>query len=211
MPALHHTCVWLQPSLSQTSASSGPLVQRSAEELAVELTPTRPQDTPLLWLAALIAGPWEKHHINSPLRPTPAPSALRCQGRDTWPFAEWRGARHPGWQLFAAQPQPAATPPREAATGESKTMASYPITITLYSKKSTASSTVTDELGTCGLTTPFLFSSLAPDINSSGARRLVQVFLRMCLVPCAAALNAEHTWREEARFASPAELTMGLR
>jgi hypothetical protein len=34
--------------------------------------------------------------------------------------------------------------------------------------------TVTDELGTRGLTTPFLFSSLALDVNSSSVHRLVQ-------------------------------------
>ena len=41
--------------------------------------------------------------------------------------------------------------------------------------------TVTDELGTCGLTAPFLFSSLALDVNSSGVRRLIQTFLRTCV------------------------------
>ena len=69
--------------------------------------------------------------------------------------------------------------------------------------------TITDELGTRGLTTPFLFSSLALDVNSSGVRRLVQAFLRTCVsfpVP-----DAERTWREEARFAAPPELAMCLR
>jgi Domain of unknown function (DUF1708) len=70
--------------------------------------------------------------------------------------------------------------------------------------------TITDELGTRGLTTPFLlFSSLALDVNSSGVRRLVQTFLRTCVsfpVP-----DTERTWREEARFAAPPELAMSLR
>ncbi|KAI0280241.1 hypothetical protein BC826DRAFT_1191647 [Russula brevipes] len=69
--------------------------------------------------------------------------------------------------------------------------------------------TVTEELGTRGLTTPFLFSSLALDVNSSGVRRLVQAFLRTCV--SFPAPDAEHTWREEARFAAPAELAMCLR
>ncbi|KAH9987661.1 hypothetical protein BJV74DRAFT_978753 [Russula compacta] len=69
--------------------------------------------------------------------------------------------------------------------------------------------TVCEELGTRGLTTPFLFSSLALDVNSSGVRRLVQAFLRTCV--SFPAPDAEHTWREEARFAAPAELAMCLR
>ncbi|KAI0264839.1 hypothetical protein BC834DRAFT_924457 [Gloeopeniophorella convolvens] len=58
-------------------------------------------------------------------------------------------------------------------------------------------------------TTPFLFSSLALDVKSSGVRRLVQAFLRTC-VPFAAP-DADRTWREEARFAAPPELAMCLR
>jgi hypothetical protein len=69
--------------------------------------------------------------------------------------------------------------------------------------------TVTDELGTRGLTTPFLFSNLALDVNSSGVRRLIQAFLRSCVA--FPALDAERTWREEARFAAPPELAMCLR
>ncbi len=69
--------------------------------------------------------------------------------------------------------------------------------------------TVTEELSTRGLTTPFLFSSLALDVNSSGVRRLIQAFLRTC-VPFPAP-DAERTWHEEARFAAPAELAMCLR
>jgi Meiotically up-regulated protein Msb1/Mug8 domain len=69
--------------------------------------------------------------------------------------------------------------------------------------------TVTDELGTRGLTTPFLFSSLAIDINSARVRRLIQAFLRTCV--SFPAPDAEYTWREEARFAAPPELAMCLR
>jgi hypothetical protein len=60
-----------------------------------------------------------------------------------------------------------------------------------------------------GSPTPFLFSSLALDVNSSGVRRLIQTFLRTC-VPFPA-LDAEGTWHEEAHFAAPAELAMCLR
>ena len=69
--------------------------------------------------------------------------------------------------------------------------------------------TVTDELGTRGLTTPFLFSSLALDISSSRVHRLIQSFLRTCV--SFPAPDAEYTWREEARFAAPPELAMGRR
>jgi hypothetical protein len=41
--------------------------------------------------------------------------------------------------------------------------------------------TITEQLGTGGLTTPFPSSSLALDINSSGVRRLIQAFLRTCV------------------------------
>jgi hypothetical protein len=41
--------------------------------------------------------------------------------------------------------------------------------------------TVTEELGTCGLTTPFFFPSLALDVNPSGVRRYIQAFLRTCV------------------------------
>ncbi|KAH8995933.1 hypothetical protein EDB92DRAFT_1942827 [Lactarius akahatsu] len=68
---------------------------------------------------------------------------------------------------------------------------------------------VTEELSTRGLTTPFLFSSLALDVNSSGVRRLIQAFLRTCVA--FPALDAERTWRDEARFAAPPELAMFLR
>jgi hypothetical protein len=64
--------------------------------------------------------------------------------------------------------------------------------------------TVTEELGT-----RFLFSSLALDVNSSGAHRLIQAFHRTC-VPFPAP-GAERTWHEGARFAAPTELAMCLR
>src|SRR5712691_2559363 len=69
---------------------------------------------------------------------------------------------------------------------------------------------VTEELGTRGLTTPFPFSSLALDVNSSGVRRLIllQAFLRTCV--SFPAPHAERTWHEEARFAAPAEHAMCL-
>ena len=69
--------------------------------------------------------------------------------------------------------------------------------------------TVTEELGTRGLTTPFLFSNLALDVNSSGVRRLIQAFLRTCV--SFPAPDAERTWHDEARFAAPVELAMCLR
>lgn len=52
---------------------------------------------------------------------------------------------------------------------------------------------------------PSLFSSLALDVNSPGARRLIQAFL--CTYLPFPASDAEHTWHD-ARFATPAELGM---
>ncbi|KAI0067395.1 hypothetical protein BV25DRAFT_1819719 [Artomyces pyxidatus] len=68
---------------------------------------------------------------------------------------------------------------------------------------------LTEELGNRGLTTPFIFSSLALDVSTSGVRRLVQAFLRTC-VPFPAP-DAESAWRDETRFAGPHELGMCLR
>jgi len=66
--------------------------------------------------------------------------------------------------------------------------------------------TVTEELGTCGLATLFLFSCLALAINSSRVRRLIQAFLCTCvLFP---APDAKHIWHKEAHFAAPIELAM---
>ena len=66
-----------------------------------------------------------------------------------------------------------------------------------------------EELVTRGLTTPFLFFSLALYITSSGFCRLIEAFVRTCVA--FPALDAEHKWREEARFAAPPELAMCLR
>jgi hypothetical protein len=66
-----------------------------------------------------------------------------------------------------------------------------------------------DELGSRGLTTPFIFSSLAIDVSPQGVRRLINAFLRTC-EPFPAA-DADHKWRDEVRFAGPHELGMGLR
>jgi len=66
--------------------------------------------------------------------------------------------------------------------------------------------TVTKELGTCGLATPFLFSSLALNVNSSGVCRLVQAFLCTCV--SFPAPDAKCTWHKEAHFAVPVELAM---
>ena len=67
---------------------------------------------------------------------------------------------------------------------------------------------VGDELGTRGLTTPFIFSTLALDVSSSSVKRLIQTFLKTCGRPSA---DAERQWREEARLAGPHELGMILR
>ena len=69
--------------------------------------------------------------------------------------------------------------------------------------------TVTEELGTRGLTTAFLFSSHALDVNSSRVRRLIQAFLCTCV--SFPASDAECTWQEEARFAALPEVAMCLR
>ena len=69
--------------------------------------------------------------------------------------------------------------------------------------------TVTEELSTRGLTTAFLFSSHALDINSSRVRRLIQAFLCTCV--SFPASDAECTWQEEARFAALPEVAMCLR
>ena len=65
------------------------------------------------------------------------------------------------------------------------------------------------ELGTRGLTTPFIFSTLALDISSSAIKRLIRAFLDTCANP--SSREAEHRWREEARFAGPHELGMCIR
>lgn len=68
---------------------------------------------------------------------------------------------------------------------------------------------IADELGTRGLTTPFIFSSLALDINTPGVRRLIQAFIRTCSP--SPGRDVETAWRDEIRFAGPHELGMCLR
>jgi hypothetical protein len=76
---------------------------------------------------------------------------------------------------------------------------------------------VCEELGTRGgITTPFIFSSLALDISMTAIKRLVQAFLRTCersgrLSGNMTKEEAEAKWREEARFAGMHELGMLLR
>ncbi|KAF9234382.1 hypothetical protein BU15DRAFT_52692 [Melanogaster broomeanus] len=65
------------------------------------------------------------------------------------------------------------------------------------------------ELGTRCLTTPFIFSTLALDISSPAIKRLIRAFLDTCAHPTSE--EAEHLWREEARFAGPHELGMCIR
>lgn len=68
---------------------------------------------------------------------------------------------------------------------------------------------IADEVGTRGLTTPFIFSSLAVDLSSTAIRRIIRAFLTTCARPTDA--EAEHLWREEARFSGPHELGTVLR
>jgi len=72
---------------------------------------------------------------------------------------------------------------------------------------------VAGELGARGgITTPFIFSTLALDISSSAIKRLIQAFLNTCTInPGHLASEVELRWREEARFAGPHELGMCLR
>ncbi|KAI1786123.1 hypothetical protein LXA43DRAFT_1065348 [Ganoderma leucocontextum] len=67
---------------------------------------------------------------------------------------------------------------------------------------------VGDELGSRGLTTPFIFSTLALDVSPSAVKRLIQTFLKTCARPSA---EADRQWRQEARLAEPHELGMTLR
>jgi hypothetical protein len=66
--------------------------------------------------------------------------------------------------------------------------------------------TITEGSRRLGPTTPFLFSSLALDVNCSGLRRLIQAFIRICV--SFPVLDADRTWGEEAHFAVPPELDM---
>ncbi|KZT03110.1 uncharacterized protein LAESUDRAFT_660514 [Laetiporus sulphureus 93-53] len=67
---------------------------------------------------------------------------------------------------------------------------------------------VGNELGQRGLTTPFIFSTLALDVSSNAVKRLIKTFLRTCSKPSS---EADRQWREEARLAGPHELGMCLR
>ncbi|KAK0486794.1 hypothetical protein EDD18DRAFT_1466838 [Armillaria luteobubalina] len=68
---------------------------------------------------------------------------------------------------------------------------------------------VSEELGTRGgITTPFIFSSLALDLSSSSTKRLMHTFINACADPGS---PKQHRFREEARFAGPHELGMLLR
>lgn len=67
---------------------------------------------------------------------------------------------------------------------------------------------VGDELGTRGLTTPFIFSTLGLDVSASAVKRLIQSFVRTC---ARSSSEAERQWREEAQLAGPHELGMTLR
>ena len=67
---------------------------------------------------------------------------------------------------------------------------------------------VGDELGSRGLTTPFIFSTLALDVSPSAVKRLIQTFLKTCTRP---SMEADRQWRQEARLAEPHELGMTLR
>jgi len=69
---------------------------------------------------------------------------------------------------------------------------------------------VTAELSSRGgLTTPFIFTSLAIDISTPAIKRLIQTFLSTCSKPGNA--DAERRWRDEAKFAGLHELGMCLR
>jgi Domain of unknown function (DUF1708) len=68
---------------------------------------------------------------------------------------------------------------------------------------------LTDELSSRGLTTPFLFSSLALDVFAPAVNRLIDTFLHTCHAPNSQSVDSK--WREEARFAEPHELGICLR
>ncbi|KAG7087295.1 hypothetical protein E1B28_013273 [Marasmius oreades] len=79
---------------------------------------------------------------------------------------------------------------------------------------------VCEELGTRGgITTPFIFSTLALDISPTPIRRLIDTFLATCASTQSTGREktiaekelASHKWREETRFAGMHELGMTLR
>lgn len=68
---------------------------------------------------------------------------------------------------------------------------------------------VGNELGNRGLTTPFIFSTLALDVSAVAVKRLIAAFLKTCTPHPYG--EADRQWREEAKFAGPHELGMCLR
>lgn len=68
---------------------------------------------------------------------------------------------------------------------------------------------LTEELGSRGLTTPFIFSALALDVSAPAINRLIEAFLQTCAYPNSHSVNRK--WREEATFAAPHELGICLR
>ncbi|KAK7047632.1 hypothetical protein VNI00_006400 [Paramarasmius palmivorus] len=71
---------------------------------------------------------------------------------------------------------------------------------------------VCEELGTRGgITTPFIFSTLALDISPTRIKRLIDTFLATCSPGRGRTEEAERKWREEARFSGMHELGMLLR
>jgi hypothetical protein len=69
---------------------------------------------------------------------------------------------------------------------------------------------VGSELGTRGLTTPFIFSSVALDVSANAVKRLINAFLNTCRGQRPTEV-AERQWKEEVQFAGPQELGMFLR
>ncbi|KDQ58269.1 hypothetical protein JAAARDRAFT_35076 [Jaapia argillacea MUCL 33604] len=69
---------------------------------------------------------------------------------------------------------------------------------------------ISEELGTRGLTTPFIFSTLALDVSANAVKTLIKAFLRTC-GNAERDRDAERLWRDEVRFANPNELGMCLR
>ncbi|ESK90800.1 hypothetical protein Moror_4037 [Moniliophthora roreri MCA 2997] len=71
---------------------------------------------------------------------------------------------------------------------------------------------VCEELGTRGgITTPFIFSTLALDISPTRIKRLIDSFLATCPTGRGGTDEADRRWREEAKFSGMHELGMVLR
>jgi hypothetical protein len=64
------------------------------------------------------------------------------------------------------------------------------------------------EIGVRGLTTPFIFSTLALDVSAPATARLIDAFIQTCN---SRNPSADKKWREETQFAGPHELGMCLR